>query len=167
MPVQSAFGIAMAHAQVKELGLWKPAGFPRPSDDFVALIEALPPPKAEALAWLEGANMQCVLLATHENSAVCGFDTRATGNVNSRTPKRLQESAIRWIMTAAANLRFVRTAAGGSRKPERHARATVTRGSRAVPDVQEYRVGVLNRVCGLLTCRIGLPAGCRSQSNGM
>jgi hypothetical protein len=49
---------------VKELGLWKPAGFPRPSDDFVALIEALPAPKAEALAWLEGA-MEAVKLAVH------------------------------------------------------------------------------------------------------
>ena len=50
---------------MKELGLWKPSGFPRPSDDFVALIEALPPPKAEALAWLEGATTQSVKLALH------------------------------------------------------------------------------------------------------
>lgn len=71
--------------QVKELNLWKPGAggaYPQPHEDFVAVVEALPPPKSEAVAWL----------------------------------------------------------GGGRQRPTRFARATVVRGSRATPDVQEYKV---------------------------
>jgi len=72
-------------------GIWEPAGgaaaYPQPGDDFVAQVEALPPPKADAVAWLAGSGPQ----------------------------------------------------------PGRFARATVVRGSREVPDVQDFRVGACPR----------------------
>jgi hypothetical protein len=89
MPPQKLMG-GHGNAQVKELGLWKPSGFPRPSDDFVALIEALPPPKAEALAWLEGASMPLVLVATHRDSAVDGLNVQLSGDADRWIPRKLQ-----------------------------------------------------------------------------